>query len=211
MGTSKKHLNSKIKKLLEDKKLNEINTAASEISKVILSKESLGKSLENEETINKSIEIAAKHFTLIEESGFKDKSKKEVLEDKITLQEFLEMILEEIDTETNIDSKILVRSLKIVMTKILEMDINDSYIFAQLLFHQVTKELLQNELYETLKDSYENLPYDKIRQMVVSLTNKIMNNDVHRKINNFVDNKITFSQLLDIIINATDEAEFGEF
>jgi hypothetical protein len=97
------------------------------------------------------------------------------------------------------------------MTKILEMDINDSYIFAQLLFHQVTKELLQNELYETLKDSYENLPYDKIRQMVVSLTNKIMNNDVHRKINNFVDNKITFSQLLDIIINATDEAEFGEF
>lgn len=211
MGTSKRHLNDKIRKLIEDRNLEDLNEDAPQISRVILSKESLNTSLGDEETISKSINIVTKHMHFLGKNGFNGKSRKEVFENKITLQEFLEMVLEEIDTETSIDSKILKSSLSIVMANISESDSEDPYIFAQLLFYQVINKLLEKELYETLKDSYEELPYDKIKAMVGTLTNRIMNEKVYQEINNFVDKKNSLSNLLDMITSATTDAEFGEF
>ena len=204
-------MNDKIKNLLKDTNLTDINYSAPEISRVALSKDILSKSFDDEETINKSIEIVTKRIVSLGQKGYKGKTKKELLEDKITLQEFLELVLEEIESEKMIDSKVLQKSLKIVMTKLLNQDTEDPYIFAQLLFFQVTYELLEKELYETLKDSYEDLSYPKIKEMVSILSNKIMNDDVYQRVNDFVDKKISLTLLLDVITSATDNAEFGEF
>jgi len=211
MGTSKKHMNDKIRNLLKDTDFKDIDKYAPEISRVALTKDTLSKSLDDEKTVNKSIEIITKRFVTIGQKGYKGKSKKELLEDQITLQEFLELVLEEIESETKIESKILQKSLRIVMTKLLNEDTEDSHISAQLLFYQVTYFLLEKELYETLKESYSSLSYIKIKEMVSSLSDRIMNNEVYDKINDFVDKKISLSQLLDIIIKATDDAKFGEF
>lgn len=211
MGTSKKNMNNEIKKLLKQKPLDQLNDFAPDISKVVLSQESLTKSLDNEEVVNTTIDVVTKRFISLGDNGYKGKTKKEISEDELTQQEFLEMILKEIEDESKINSKVLEKALKIVMSQLLEEESFDVYVFSQLLFYQVVYQLLLSELYETLKDSYEDLSYIQIKKMVSSLTDKIMNNEVCSKVNEFVDRKVSFSNLLEIITKATDNAEFGVF
>ncbi|WP_066303977.1 hypothetical protein [Bacillus sp. FJAT-29814] len=211
MGTSKKNMNNEIKKMLKEKPLDQLNVFAPDISKVVLSQESLTKSLDNEEVVNTTIEVVTKRFISLGNSGYKGKTKKEIIEDELTQQEFLEMILKEIEDGSKINSKVLEKALKIVMTQLLEEESFDVYVFSQLLFYQVVYQLLLSELYETLKDSYEDLSYIQIKKMVTSLTDKIMNNEVCSKVNDFVDRKVSFSNLLEVITKATDNAEFGVF
>jgi hypothetical protein len=197
--------------LLKEKPLEQLNTYAPEVSRIVLSKEYLINSFDNEQTILTSINVVKNRFNSLGINGFKGKSKKEILVDDITQQELFEIILKEIEEESKINSKVLEKSLKIVMTKLLGEESFDVYIFSQLLFYQVVYQLLINELYETLKDSYVELSYSQISEMVTSLTDNIMNTNVYSKINEFVERKIAFNDLLEIIINATNNAEFGEF
>lgn len=211
MGTSKKNLNDQIKKLLKEKPLDQLSEFAPEVSKIALSNELLTDSLDNEKTLHTSIEVVTKKFISLGSNGYKGKTKRELIEDDLTQQEFLEMVLKEIEEESKINSVILEKSLKIVMTKLLDQDLYDVYVFSQLLFYQVVHNLLLKELQETLKDSYEELSYSQIREMVTSLTDEIMNTEVYTVINDFVDRKIAFNKLLEIITSATNKADFGEF
>ncbi|MGY0694088.1 hypothetical protein ACW2QC_15120 [Virgibacillus sp. FSP13] len=211
MGTSKKNLNDRIKKLLKEKPLDQLSEFAPEVSKIALSSELLSDSLDNEKTLHTSIEVVTKKFISLGSNGYKGKTKRDLIEDNLTQQEFLEMVLKEIEEESKINSVILEKSLKIVMTKLLDQDSYDVYVFSQLLFYQVVHNLLLKELQETLKDSYEELSYSQIREMVTSLTDKIMDTEVYTVINDFVDRKITFNNLLEIITSATNKADFGEF
>ncbi|WP_182200267.1 hypothetical protein [Paraliobacillus salinarum] len=211
MGTSKKNMNNEIKKLLKEKPLDQLNEFAPDISRVVLSQESLKKSLDNEEVVNTSIEVVTKKFISLNSNGFNGKTKKEMIEDELTQQEFIEMILKEIEEESKINSKVLEKALKIVMGHLIDDEFYNVYVFSQLLFYQVVYQLLLNDLYETLKDSYENLSYTQIEKMVSTLADKIMNTEVYSKVNEFVDRKLSFNNLLEVITKNTNNAEFGIF
>jgi len=210
MGTSKRRINAKIKKMLTDKSLTEINEDAPSISEIILTKENLNQGFDEESTVTNTIHIINQKFTSLSIAGYKGKTKKDLSEDELTQQEFFEMILDEIENEKVIESKILKKSLKIVMYKFLDKEF-DAYSFTQILFHQVVYELLLTELNDTLKDGFDELSYPKIKEMVNLLTSKIMNQNMHEKINLFVDKKISLEEILDSIITETSNAEFGDF
>lgn len=210
MGTSKRRLNTKIKNLLKNVPLDEINESAPVISDLILTQTNLKREFDAEETVNKSIDIITKNFKMLSTDGFNGKTKEEICRDTLNQQDFLEAILNEIEHEKNIKSKILKKSLKIVMVNFIGVEFN-IYAFTQLLFHQIIYQLLSKELNDTLKDGFDQLEYSAIEKMVDSLTSKIMNQGMYDYINSFIDKKVSLEMVLNEITTQTSEAHFGEF
>ncbi|MGG4342379.1 hypothetical protein [Paenibacillus lautus] len=211
MGTSKRKLSNEIKKLLKEKSLSSINESAPGLTKKILTKSNLGDNFDESETIGNSIRIISSQFVSLSHNGFKGKTKKELITDPISQQEFIEMILEMIETTTIIESKILEKSLKIVMCEFLEHDEFDVYEFAQLLFYQIIYQVLLGDLNDNIKDIHEELDYELIQNMVKNAANQIMNDKVYTKVNLFIDRKVLLVDVLDEIIVQTSNASFGEF
>jgi hypothetical protein len=211
MGTSKRKLSNEIKKLLKDQPLSNINDSAPELTKKILTKKVLNESFGQEEIFDNSIRIITSQFISLKSNGFKGKTKKELVSDPITQQEFLEMILDLIESSSDIESKILEKALKIVMGKFLEIDDFDAYSFAQVLFYEIIYQILLGELNDNIKDIYEDIEYEMIQKMVGNVANQIMNKSVYSKVNLFVDRKIPLIEILDEIASQTSEANFGEF
>ncbi|SEB20899.1 hypothetical protein [Paenibacillus sp. 276b] len=211
MGTSKRKLSSEIKKMLKNKSLTNLNETAPEISKKILSEKILNEKFDKSDIIDNSIRIIHRQFLSLQSSGFKGKSKEELLLDSITQQEFLEMILDLIENDTTINSKILEKSLKIVMCKFFEIDEFEIYEFAQVLFYEIVYQILLGELNDNIKDIYDELNYELIQKMVKNMTDRIMNNNVYDKVNEFIDRKISLRKVLNEISIQTTNASFGEF
>lgn len=211
MGTSKRKLSNEIKKILNGRPLSNINDVAPELTKKILSEKALNDSFDNEITINNLISIIAKEFTTLDSAGFKGKSKQELITDHISKQEFIEMILDQVENSTIIESKILEKAFKIVMGKFLEVEEFDVYSFAQLLFFEIVYQILLSELNDNIKDIFEELEYNKIQNMVKNVTNQIMNEKVYIKVNLFIDRKISLDDILKEITIHTSQASFGDF
>jgi predicted hydrolase (HD superfamily) len=211
MGTSKRNLSNEIKKLLKGQPLSNINETAPGVTKKILTNKVLSENFDQEETINNSIRIITNQFNSLESNGFKGKTRKELVTDPISQQEFLELILEQIESDTLIQSKILEKALKIVMCKLLEIDEYDVYSFAQILFYEIVYQILLGELNDNIKDIYEEIEYELIQNMVRNVSNEIMNDTVYTKVNLFIDRKISLSQVLGEIANQTSRASFGDF
>lgn len=211
MGTSKRKLSNEIKKLLKEKPLSNINDTAPELTKKILTKKVLNESFDQEDTIDNSIRIITSQFISLKSNGFKGKTKQELVTDPVPQQEFLEMILDLIESSSIISSKILEKALKIVMGKFLEIDDFDAYSFAQVLFYEVVYQILLSELNDNIKDIYEELDYSLIQNMVKNVTNQIMNTSVYSKVNSFIDREISLNEILDEIATQTSQASFGEF
>jgi hypothetical protein len=211
MGTSKRNLTNEIKKLLKDKPFSEINETAPELTKKILTKKVLLDNFDQEDTFDNSIRIITNHFVSLKSNGFKGKSRTELAEDPITQQEFLELILDQIEESTIISSAILEKSLKIVMCKFLEKEQFDTYAFSQMLFYEIVYQILLGQLHDNIKDIYDEIDYKQIEGMVVNVTNQIMNTSVYSKVNQLVDRKITLTQVLEEIASQTSVASFGEF
>src|SRR5690625_3857343 len=163
MGTSKRRLNAEIKNILKEKSLDKLNNSTAEITKIILTKDNLLHHFQNEEMLIKAIDITSYNLKNLDSLGFNGKSKKDVAEDELTQEKFMDLILNEIESENFIESKLLEKSLKIVMCKFFE-DEFVIYSFAQLLFYQIVYELLFAELFDTLKDTFEQIPYNQIEE-----------------------------------------------
>src|SRR5690625_7004228 len=99
MGTSKRRINAKIKKMLTDKSLTEINEDAPSISEIILTKENLNQGFDEESTVTNTIHIINQKFTSLSIAGYKGKTIKDLSEDELKQQELFEMILYEIENE----------------------------------------------------------------------------------------------------------------
>ncbi|CAM4019507.1 hypothetical protein [Mesobacillus zeae] len=211
MGTSKRKLSSDIKKILKQKPITQLNETAPELSKKILNPNHLSSSFDTEDTINESIKIITKHFITISSNGFKGKTKKELASDSITQQEFIEMILDQIENQAYINSEILEKSLKIVMCKFLEIEEFDVYSFAHHLFYEIIYQVLLGDLNDNIKDVFEDFNYDLIKKMVKNLTDQIMNDSVYEKVNLFIDRKLYLKDVLIHISKQTSNASFGEF
>lgn len=210
MGTSKRRIENKVKQILSNNPIESLNNYAPKITEVILSPQNLTETFQEEHFSPDTFVLIEKHFSTLKSSGFGGKSKEEIQEDLITQEEFLNSILELIEDNFEIDSKILLKSFKITMAKFIKGDF-DVYSFAQLLFYEVVSQLLLKDLQDTLKDSYEDLSYSSIQDMVASSTSCIMSEEVFDKINDFVNKRSTLSEVLTIIHSKTSEALFGDF
>lgn len=210
MGTSKRRIENKVKQILSNQPIEKINEYAPKITEVILSPKNLSETFQEETFSSDTLVFIKKQFTSLSTSGYQGKSKKELEEDLITQEDFLNSILELIEDEFEIDSKILLKAFKIIMAKFIKKEF-DIYSFAQLLFHEVISQLLRKDLQDTLKDSYENLTYNQIQEMVSSSTSRIMGPEIFEKINDFINKKCTLSEVLTMIHSKTSEALFGDF
>lgn len=211
MGTSKSNISDKVKKLLKDKPFQELNNMAPEVSKKVLTKKELNNYLGDEKNIIQSFEIVSKNFKGISSGGFKGKSKKEIIENHLTLEEFLTMILDQLDDLGIITNSLLEKAYKIAMTKCLQDEEFDIYIFAQLLFYHLIQEILKKDLYDTLKNIYDEVPYDKINKLILNLTDQIMNTSIYSLVDEFVNKKIPITNVINAIVSETQNASFGEF
>ncbi|PEM44312.1 hypothetical protein [Bacillus toyonensis] len=211
MGTSKRNLSGEIKNLLKRETLENINNSAPKLTKKILTEKVLKDTFDQEKTIDISLKIITNQFISLNSRGFNGKEKKELVMDSISQQEFLEMILEQIESSTTIQSKILEKALKIVMCKFLELEHFDTYTFAQTLFYEIIYQILLKELHDNIKDIYEEIEYNLIQKMVTNVANKIMNSVVYAKVNLFIDRKISLNDVLEEISKQTSTASFGEF
>lgn len=211
MGTSKIKIADKVKKILIDKPFTEINNYAPEVSKKVLTKNELTNNLIEENNILQSFEIISNNFKNISFGGFKGKSKKEIIDEPITLEEFINMILDQLDDLGIADKPLLEKAYKIAMTSCLQSDEFDIFIFAQLLFYYLVQEILKTDLYDTLKNIYIDVPYNTINNLISNLTDKIVNETVYSLVDDFVNKKITLSNVINAIITETRNASFGEF
>lgn len=212
MGTSKSNISDKVKKLLKDKPFQDLNNMAPEVSKKVLTKKELNIHLGKEKNIIQSFEIVSRNFKGISTGGFKGKSKKEIIENPLTLEEFLSMILDQLDDLGIITTSLLEKAYKIAMTACLKKDEDfDIYIFAQLLFYHLVQEILKKDLYDTLKNVYDDVPYDKINELILNLTNQIMNTSIYSLVDEFVNKKIPITNIINAIVSETQNASFGEF
>lgn len=214
MGTSKRNLSQKVRNLLQDINQEDLNDKAPQIVKTVLTKKILDENIGSEKVIINTINIVKNKFNSLTIGGFKGKSKKELSIDPMSRTEFIDMILEQIETEEIINSTILSKSLNIVLTKMLMRSSNeefDVYSFAQLLFYEIVKQLLVGQLTDNIKDKFKNMEYGNIESMIASATNKIINESVYAHINKFVDRKIGLNEVLNNIVAQTSNVKFGEF
>ncbi|UJW58775.1 hypothetical protein HXZ66_15785 [Bacillus sp. A116_S68] len=210
MGTSKRNINNKIKEILQGTSKEKLNEKAVEISESIITEKSLKETIYNEQSFYVSLDTINSNFKSLNSEGYKGKSKKDLEEDPLTRDEFIDKILIEIENETKIDSDLLKKSLKIVMIKFMNEEF-DIYAFAQLLFYQITYELLFKELNDTLVESISNVSYEEIKEMAEYNTTKLMDAETYNLINNLVDRKISLDSVITTIVKKTENAKFGDF
>lgn len=211
MGTSKRNISNKVKKILENKSFHDLNSTAPELSKKILTKREINKQLIDEKDIIDSFNIISSKFKSLSLGGYKGKSKQDIIVDTITQEEFINMILDAIDNDEFLNKSILEKAYKIAMTMCLQQEEFDVYTFAQLLFYHLVHQILLKDLHDTLKDLYTDLSYNEIDNLISNLTNQIVNDAVYPIVVNFVDRKVPMKMVLDRIIFETKNASFGEF
>ncbi|MCM3549921.1 hypothetical protein M4D48_15190 [Alkalihalobacillus clausii] len=197
--------------IYQEKTLPDVNNSAPELTKKILTKKVLSANFEQEESINNSIKVISSQFLSLNTSGFNGKQRQDLIEDPMLQDEFLDMILEKIEELKEIESSIFEKALKIVMCRFLKESQFELYSFAQLLFYEVVYQTLITDLHDNLKDIFEELEYNLIEKMVRQATNQIMNESVFRKVNLFIEKKISLNDVLSEIATQTSEAKFGEF
>lgn len=210
MGTSKRRINRKIKEILNKTNVDELNQNAPVITRLSLSTDILSETFQQEFLTSNTLVFIEEKFNSLSFAGFKGKNKEELANDVISKEEFINSILESIENQYHIDSKILIKSLKITIAKFIEGEF-DILVFAHQLFFEVVFQILISDLQETLKDSYEKLTYGDIKKMVTSSTECIINQTVYTKISDFVNNKASLPEVLELIHEQTSDALFGEF
>ncbi|MBO2537013.1 hypothetical protein [Rummeliibacillus suwonensis] len=212
MGTSKSNISKKVKDILKDKPISELKNMAPEVTKKVLSKRTINSQLIEENRIFNSINlIVTKINNISNVGGFNGKTKEELLNDKVTLEEFLNMILDQIEENGFLNKTLLEKAYKIAMTECLKLDEIDINIFSKLLFYHLIKQILYKDLYDTLKNIYPDFPYEKINQIIENVANQIINNSVYSLIEQFVAKKIPLSDVINRIVSETSHATFGEF
>lgn len=211
MGTSKRNISKKIKDLLKDIPASELNNNAPEVSKKILTKRVIQSYLVDEQSLQTSFSLITEKFNSLNSSGFGGKSKEEFLQDTLSQKEFIDLILDEIENEAYDNKDLLEKAYIIAMTKAIHMEEFDVYSFAQILFYHLINQILLKDLYDTLKDIYDDFSYDEIEKMTTNLTDQIMSTNVYNLVNEFVDKKISITKVLEQISKETDSASFGEF
>lgn len=209
MGTSKRRLNDKIKTLLRNQPLTDLSKNAPEVTREILTNRVLERNL-NETVLLKSFDVVSNAFITAKVSGYNGKTLKELKEDEISREEFFESIIDEIEKEATIDSKILKKAFKLVMAQILDGEF-DVDIFAQLLFYKVIFLILEQELYDTLKDIYEQLSRKQIETILTNATDRIFTTTVNNEIQRFIKKEIPLTSVLQKIREQTSQVTFGEF
>lgn len=211
MGTSKSNISKKIKQLLKDKPLTDLSLLAPDISKKILTNKEITSNLLDENELISSFEVISKHFNNLSTGGFKGKSKRELLEDPITLEEFLNMILDEIDENDFLEKELLEKAYKIAMTACLEVEEFDINSFVHLLFYHLINQILKKDLYDTLKQLYDELPYSKINQIINDLTDQIINRSIYELVEQFINRKAHLKDVVNKIVSETSNTTLGEF
>jgi hypothetical protein len=209
MGTSKRRLNDKIKTLLRNQPLTDLGKNAPEVTREILTNRVLERNL-NETVLLRSFDVVSNAFITAKASGYNGRTLKELKEDEISREEFFESIIGEIEKEAIIDSKILKKAFKLVMVQFLDGEF-DVAIFAQLLFYKVIFLILEQELYDTLRDIYEELSRKQIEIILTNATDRIFTATVNNEIQRFIKKEIPLTSVLQKIREQTSQVTFGEF
>jgi hypothetical protein len=209
MGTSKRRLNDKIKTLLRNQPLTDLSKNAPEVTREILTNRVLERNL-NETVLLRSFDVVSNAFITAKASGYNGRTLKELKEDEISREEFFESIIGEIEKESIIDSKILKKAFKLVMVQFLDGEF-DVAIFAQLLFYKVIFLILEQELYDTLRDIYEELSRKEIEIILTNATDRIFTATVNNEIQRFIKKEIPLTSVLQKIREQTSQVTFGEF
>ncbi|AGE21369.1 MULTISPECIES: hypothetical protein [Geobacillus] len=209
MGTSKRRLNDKIKTLLRNQPLTDLSKNAPEVTREILTNRVLERNL-NETVLLRSFDVVSNAFITAKASGYNGRTLKELKEDEISREEFFESIIGEIEKEAIIDSKILKKAFKLVMVQFLDGEF-DVAIFAQLLFYKVIFLILEQELYDTLRDIYEELSRKQIEIILTNATDRIFTATVNNEIQRFIKKEIPLTSVLQKIREQTSQVTFGEF
>lgn len=213
MGTSKRKVNKAIKEMLHDVPVEEINDKTPDVTKKILTLKRIDSEFLDEPILSKCIGIIFNQFEALNTGGFNGVSKEEIKNDPITIEHFVNHILDLIDSEDNlfVDKALLERSFKITMTDCLkneELELNN---FIKKLLFNVVKQILIGELHDTLKEVYDELDYQDIGSMVNNVANQVINNETQYKVEQYIAKEIEFKQVLKTIVEAANNVSFGEF
>lgn len=210
MGTSKKRINDKVKKMLEKTSNDSIENNIQKITPILLSNSFL---LENfdEKAFENTILIVREKINSIKKMGYHGKSLKEISEDQISREELFEEILDEIEKNISSASKLLLKAFKIAMTTYLQGEDDDIIIFANLLFYHFIYLLLEEQLLDTLKDFYHEMNYQEIKDILKLTTDNILNKQIAQEIEKFVNRKVALSDLLQSIEFAIQNIRLGDF
>lgn len=213
MGTSKRKLNKAIKEMLHDVPVEKINDKTPDVTKKILTLKRIDAEFLDEPTLSKCIGIIYNQFEALNTGGFNGVSKQELKNDPITIEHFVNHILDLIDSEDNlfIDKALLERSFKITMTDCIKNDDLDLNNFVEKLLFNVVKQILIGELHDTLKEVYDELDYEDIGLMVNNVGNQVIDNETQNKIKQYIAKEIDFIQVLKTIVEAANNVSFGEF
>ncbi|WP_107943254.1 hypothetical protein [Metasolibacillus fluoroglycofenilyticus] len=213
MGTSKRKLNKAIKEMLHDVPVEKINDKTPDVTKKILTLKRINSEFLEEPTLNKCIGIIFNQFDVLSTGGFNGVSKEEIKNDPITIEHFVNHILDLIDSEDNlfVNKALLERSFKITMTDCLKNEDLDLNSFIKKLLFNVIKQILIGELHDTLKEVYDELNYEDIGLMVNNVSNQIIDNETQRKIEQYIAKELEFKQVLKSVVEAAGNVSFGEF
>lgn len=213
MGTSKRKLNKAIKEMLHDIPVEKINDKTPDVTKKILTLKRIDSEFIDELTLSKCLGIIFNQFEALNTGGFNGVSKEEIKNDPITIEHFVNHILDLIDSEDNlfVDKALLERSFKITMTDCLKNEDLDLTNFIKKLLFNVIKQILIGELHDTLKEVYDELDYEDIGSMVNNVANQVIDNETQHKIKQYIAKELEFKQVLKSVVEAANNVSFGEF
>lgn len=213
MGTSKRSINESIKKILKDVPFETIDSKSPEVTKKIITKHRIVKELGDNNLLERCIGIVGGYFNKVKVGGFEGISYEELKNDRITTEEFINTIIDEIDSEESIllDKHILEKSLKIALTNCVMYDELDVEKLVIKLLLNVVNSILSMELHDTLKDIYEEVEYETIDNMIQDLSEKIVHQEVHSKIRGYISKEVSYEDMIEAVVKATEFATIGEF
>lgn len=213
MGTSKRSINDSIKNILKDVPFDTINSKSPEVSKKIITEKRIVKELGDNSVLERCIGIVGGYFQKIKVEGFEGSSYEELKKGSVSTEEFINTIIDEIDSEESVllDKHLLEKSLKMTLTDcVMNDELDVEYLVIKLLLN-VVNNILSTELHDTLKDIYGEIEYEQIDNMIKNLSKKIVHLEVNSKIKGYIAKEVSYEEMIAEVVKSTEAATFGEF
>lgn len=211
MGTSKKHINRNVKKLLEQLGKHEIGKSIPQATTLVL----------NEERITK--EIGKESFKILLEKGiscingiitdgqFGGITYDEVKNDESIFNEFLDKLIElaEEDLKDKF-SELLLQAFRLAITETLKDGKSIDDFISEFTYYLIYL-IVQNEIIEAFSDVYLEVPHEDINALIKLQARKIVTTELASLIKRYMKSEISLKKLVLFIVKRAETIEIGEF
>jgi len=214
MGTSKRNIDDKIKKMLKQKSTpQEIEQVIPEITVEILTKKKINNFFSDKE-YETVIGAGIKGISSLLSGNFMDDYSYEgdIATDTPTIQRIIEAILVKVEEDQSIQSDFLLRALKYALAVSIKDGTEEEKfsIFINEFTYYILYLMISESIIEALGDEFTESPTSEIDQKIKQISRHILNAKLKIIIDNYLSGEVTLEELIKSTIDIASNIKLGD-